>query len=276
MAVKFTHRPNVFELLVNRPLVLDYRISSSRWISVSPHATAPVRLVPVGEKIIQESLELVKVLLGYGADPNSLCVYFTLASPVIFMAISFNSFEVVQLLLETDGLDINITVENGLTPFSWAIRDKRANMASLLLATGRVNRASRIDGLHFAIDGHHAETTALLGPIIDSLDDDAHGDATGDWDLGVVLNGLVRLAWAAGNERAIGDLLQRHERLETEKQDPLLLQMVFMNSAFGVTDFRGAVGGPTVDGLTVDEDVTYWDAVELTVCWWEYCSWGYC
>ncbi|CAM0949106.1 unnamed protein product [Alopecurus aequalis] len=101
----------------------------SKGVPVDPidHRGAPLQVA-----IAQAHVEIVKVLLEHGADPNKMVNQFL--SPLL-MAIIGKSLKCVKLLIEA-GADLNARGNSGPTPLTQAVDDGFTDFVKLLLEAG--------------------------------------------------------------------------------------------------------------------------------------------
>ncbi|XP_037423387.1 putative ankyrin repeat protein RF_0381 isoform X3 [Triticum dicoccoides] len=105
------------------------RLLLSKGVPVDPvdHRGAPLQLA-----VAKDRVEVVKLLLEHGADPNKLVNH--ILTPLL-MAVIRNSLKCMKLLIEA-GADLNARGNSGPTPLTQAVDDGSTDFVKLLLEAG--------------------------------------------------------------------------------------------------------------------------------------------
>ena len=132
--------------------------------------------LPLFQAVSIGSMELVDLLLEYGANPNLQVFYHDTTKPVdrkynnpfrgtpLMRGILNREVEIVQHLL-TRGADVNLANAEGVTPLHLAIEMKSGEMAGILLMGGADPNKKSSNGntpLHVAAQNNYADMAALL------------------------------------------------------------------------------------------------------------------
>lgn len=107
------------------------------------------------------NVELVKLLLEYGADPNSTDQY---GDTILGYTITQGYFESAKLLIN-EGADLNIEDEHGETPLFDAVYMEDLNMVQFLLDNGAYVNVENSDGqtvLDIAVENKYEEILTIL------------------------------------------------------------------------------------------------------------------
>ncbi|MGM0875291.1 MAG: M48 family metallopeptidase [Bacillota bacterium] len=107
------------------------------------------------------NVELVKLLLEYGADPNSTDQY---GDTIVSYATTQGYFECVKLLIN-EGADLNIDDEYGETPLFDAVYMEDLNMVQFLLDNGAYVNVENSDGqtvIDIASENKNEEILTIL------------------------------------------------------------------------------------------------------------------
>jgi len=99
---------------------------------VDPNSVSSIGLTALGYAVDRVYIEIIKLLLEYGADPNK----YSFGKSVLMCAIPGGNIELVKLLLEY-GADPNVVAKDGHTPLTtWKERELFPVITKLLLDAG--------------------------------------------------------------------------------------------------------------------------------------------
>ena len=119
-------------------------------------------------KCLNGEVEQVREALDSGADPNSTDVTGNLT--LLMAAVFYNREEVVDLLLATDGIEVNKRGNHSTSLHTACVHDRGAIIIKLLAAPGIDANALDTDNhtpIMWALDRGATEAVRLMAPVAD-------------------------------------------------------------------------------------------------------------
>ena len=174
--------PTVVELLckAGAPLntISDYN-GKNLLSLMTGNRQARMRYSPLAEAVLRNQLEIVRILVEYGANLNNVC--FDKSTTLLCLAAKYNHVAIMQYLLEL-GVDSNEQSEHG-TALHVATRNNRLMAIEILLKYGaNVNATDKYN------------TTALMIAAVENLSPIVKYLVNNGADTTIVQNGTNRTA----------------------------------------------------------------------------------
>lgn len=119
-------------------------LSSRRLVSVPPqtvNALGADGVTPLHVACLSENLDVVKLLISQGADPNAKWI---LGLNPLLIASLVNCTEIALFLLHTGRVDCNATAMDGSSALHWAARHNNAALIGKLLECGAMRNQQRL------------------------------------------------------------------------------------------------------------------------------------